>query len=524
MPVVRELISRFGFKVDKKQFDKAEQGFKNLKTAATAIVGVLVAGRVAKAIQGTVAEVARAADTFDKMSKRVGISTEVLQEYEFVAGLAGTTLGEFEIAIRRLQYSLVEASDGTKEYADEFKKLGIRTKDANGQLKSAEDLLPELADGMRRLKTDTERTAIAQKLLGRGGTSLIPVLMQGTDAIMEQRKEARELGFIDEELVGLGVDWIDTQLRMRKAIDVAKNAIARALLPGMIKTGKALVEWIKANKEWLRQKVGRAIRQLAEFAGRLARVVFRAARGFYEWARSLDPLSARLLKIGAVAAGLAVILMLPAGPLLLLIGLILLIIDDLEVMGEGGKSVSGDLIKAFQEWYDRTGGMINLLVDLWKWGWSVMLESAKAIFLPLHEWMTAKVQAIIDWMVTAFKRGVAKITRILEETPIVGRVVAGIKAVAGAAGAMTGGAAPVEAALMALGGPGVARGRGAGGSAQIINAPRTNISVEVQARTGATAEEIGSAVGQQIDEAMDRRNREALAGLTQGVAPLVPGT
>jgi len=494
MPVVRELISRFGFQVDKKGFDKADKGFGKLKKAATAVVGVLVAGRVAKAIRGTVDEVTRAADTFDKMSKRVGISTQVLQEYEFVAGLAGTTLSEFEIAIRRLQYSVVEAADGTATYADEFKRLGINTRGANGQLKSAEELLPEMGDAMMRLKTDTERTAIAQKLLGRGGTALIPVLMQGTDAIMEQRKEARELGFIDEELIGYGVDWTDTQLRMQKALDVVKNTIAKELLPGMIKTGKAFVGWIKANKQWIRQKLGTFVRRLAESVGRLFGLAIRITQAFIDWAKALDPLSAGFLKIAGIAGALALILALPAGSILLLIGLIALIIDDFLVWQQKGESVIGAIDEAL-------GGLF-----------SAMAEGELFIFDLGTAWEFYRDKAIgaVKAIVEFIKQSFIKIGQYIEEKTLVGRL---LGAGARIAGTIAGGGGLAEIGAAISPGPAVARAAPGGGT-QIVNAPRTTISVDVQARTGATAEEIGSQVAQQVDERMILQYRGAQAALT----------
>lgn len=494
MPVVRELISRFGFQVDKKGFDKADKGFSKLKAAATAVVGVLVAGKVAKTISNITTQAAAMADQIDKTSKRLGVNAMALQELQFAANLAGASNADVTTGLRTLARTADEAASGSAEYADEFRRLGVRVRDSSGRLKSAEVLITEMADGMGRLQTDTERVAVAQKLLGRGGTMLIPLLVQGTEAIKAQREEARELGLFDEDLIELGVDLTDTNRRMAQVMTAVKNVIAKALLPGIIKTKKAIIDWYKANKDWIRQRLGTIVRRLAESVGRLLRFAVRITRAFIDWAESLDPLSAGFLKIAGIAGALALLLALPAGSILLLIGLIALIIDDFLVWQQKGESVIGAIDEAL-------GGLF-----------SAMAEGELFIFDLGTAWEFYRDKAIgaVKAIVEFIKQSFIKIGQYIEEKTLVGRL---LGAGARIAGTIAGGGGLAEIGAAIAPGPAVARAAPGGGT-QIVNAPRTTISVDVQARTGATAEEIGSQVAQQVDERMVLQYRGAQAALT----------
>ncbi|GAH94243.1 unnamed protein product, partial [marine sediment metagenome] len=75
-----------------------------------------------------------------------------------------------------------------------FGLLGISATDATGKIKNADDLLLDVADSISVLGTQAEKLEFANKL--GIGPDLLLSLQQGSKAIEEQRKEARELGFV----------------------------------------------------------------------------------------------------------------------------------------------------------------------------------------------------------------------------------------------------------------------------------------------------------------------------------------
>jgi len=128
-----------------------------------------------------------------KLVALLGIKTDK-KLAKVAAALSGASLGDLETSIKRLQSSQVEAADGVATYADKYARMGIEVKDADGNFKETPALLAEVADGMQGLDTAAEKTAVAMKLLGRGGANLIPMLNQGGAAILDMMQEMHDLG------------------------------------------------------------------------------------------------------------------------------------------------------------------------------------------------------------------------------------------------------------------------------------------------------------------------------------------
>ncbi|MCP4570673.1 MAG: hypothetical protein GY841_24070, partial [FCB group bacterium] len=99
----------------------------------------------------------------------------------------------------------------------------------------------------------------------------------------------------------------------------------------------------------------------------------RVASQFAEWSKKLDPFSKKLLKISAIALGVAAMLMLPGGSIILMGALLALLIEDFEVWREGGNSAIGEIIKGFENLFgvnieagarDFFDGFDKFMVDL----------------------------------------------------------------------------------------------------------------------------------------------------------------
>lgn len=351
MASLRDLFVRLGIKTDPGGVKSATDGLQRIANAAKLAVTAVAGFKMVQMARGVADDVRQMGDRLDKVSQQVGVTTDALQELEFAGGLAGASQQDVSTALRMLSRNAFEASTGAKEYQENFDALGISVRDGSGQLKSADALLMEVSDGMSRLSTDTERTALAQTVLGRSGAKLVPLLKQGSAAIAAQRQEAQQLGVMNKQDIATAVELTDNQLRLSKAYDTIKFAIGRALLPAMNSATKRVTEFLKANGKVIRQGLTKFFERVVRVIGSVVDLFGRLIDGVYEWADSLTGVSRVLLKIGAIAAGIAVLLMLPGGSILLLIGLIALLIDDFETWRKGGESVIGDLV----EWMKSLG-------------------------------------------------------------------------------------------------------------------------------------------------------------------------
>jgi len=371
LATLRDIFVRLGVKTDPQGFKGVESGIKRVTDAAKVAVTALAGLKIVGVFKGYAEETRALGDRLDKVSQQMGVTTDALQELEFAGGLAGASSDEVSTALRMLARNSYEASTGAKEYLENFEAMGIAVRDGSGQLKSADRLLMEVADGMTTLSTDTERTALAQTLLGRSGAKLIPLLKQGSAAIAEQRQEARDLGLMDKQEIGLAVELTDNQLRLETAYRQIKLAVGKGLMPAMNAATAGMANFLKENRALIRQNITRFFKG----AARVIRSVGSLFGGLIDagrrWAASLGDVSQVFLRIAAIAAALAVVLMLPAGSILLLIALVALIIDDFQTWRDGGDSLIGDLVAGFKGLAFELGLFVDALGEsideFWSW-------------------------------------------------------------------------------------------------------------------------------------------------------------
>ncbi len=370
--IVRELVGLLRLQSNPQDFNRAESGMSKIigfaKAAGTAFAGL----KLAQWIKGVANETAKLGDQFDKMSLRTGVASTTLQELSHAAQLSGTSIEAVEVSIKTLARAQDEAATGAAEYADEFKRLGVDVKKTDGTLKSFDEILPEIAGGLKGLKTDTERAAVASKLFGRSGTQLLPMLKDGADGLRAMMQEAQELGgVIDDELRGASTEYLDNQQRMSMAFQGIRNVVAKNLLPAFVRMQERFLKWFKLNREWIAQKVGTVFKKLGQVIENVSGFISDATDAAAEWLKGLSPLESTLAKLRIAIAAIAIVLMLPMGPIILLIALIALIIDDFMVWRKGGDSLIGDLVDGFKQVIDWLNNFFDIdLAQLFKDWWT----------------------------------------------------------------------------------------------------------------------------------------------------------
>lgn len=78
--------------------------------------------------------------------------------------------------------------------AKAFQGLGIATRDSQGHLRSFADVMPQLADKFAKMPAGADKTALALKLFGKQGLSMLPILNKGSKGLDEIAKASDEAG------------------------------------------------------------------------------------------------------------------------------------------------------------------------------------------------------------------------------------------------------------------------------------------------------------------------------------------
>ena len=226
--------------------------------------GAAIGGPLALMVKGFMS----VGDSLDKMSSRVGASVEFLSALSHAAQIGGTDISAMEVGIRRLQRTAYDAARGLSTATDAFADLGIGVLDANGQLKSTEQLFMESAAALSRLENNTKKAALATVIFGRAGTSVLPMLQDGASGLKAVMQEARDLGIvISTENATAAAKLTDAWTRLLSTLKAAAFHIGGALAPVLEMVADAIVPITTNLIAWVKQNDGLIITIAAVAAG-----------------------------------------------------------------------------------------------------------------------------------------------------------------------------------------------------------------------------------------------------------------
>ena len=231
-------IDQYGNRV-KDASDKSKgfgtTGQSSFLKVGKALLAVGIAAKVAdiaKKLASATKEAAAFADEVLTLSAKTNISTDALQGYMYAAELVDVSVETITKSMQRNIRSMGSAADGTAQYANAYKQLGVAVQDSNGDLRDSQEVFWELIDALGQMTNETERDEIAMTLLGKSAQDLNPLIEAGADRMRELADEAASVGYImsAETLSALGS--LDDQLqRLDGAATAAKNALGAALAP-----------------------------------------------------------------------------------------------------------------------------------------------------------------------------------------------------------------------------------------------------------------------------------------------------
>lgn len=206
------------------------------RTVGTAIkTGAVIATAALTSVAVAVGQAIDRADEMRDLSIRTGIATERLSEYAYAAKQTGTDIEGLSRGLKLLAKNAAEAADAGSGKGKLFEALGINVKDAEGNLKQLDVLLPEVADKFKALEDGTTKAALAQELFGKSGLDLIEFLNQGSAGLDKAAEKAKALGIIISTDTANAADEFNDKLAdLKAATEGFALQLAAKLLPQLI--------------------------------------------------------------------------------------------------------------------------------------------------------------------------------------------------------------------------------------------------------------------------------------------------
>lgn len=156
----------------------------------------------------------------NKKAKALGVGIGFLDEFE----RAGDSL---DIGGRKIRAAIGSIRDAVLEFdrggggaaAATLARLNLSLRDARGELRPIDALLPEISDGLAAIADESDRISAAQELTGSRDPLLIGLITGGRDGLESARRSARAVGGIITQVQA------DVISRMNRAFSLVKLSI-----------------------------------------------------------------------------------------------------------------------------------------------------------------------------------------------------------------------------------------------------------------------------------------------------------
>jgi hypothetical protein len=205
-----------------------------------------IAGLAALATEAVVA-----ADAAHDLGIRMDLTAEEVQTMGYAADRTGTSLDTLAIGYTTLTRNL--SAQGA-----EVKKAWATLKLDPTEYENGAQAVGDVADALKGLSSDAERTRIAMLLFGESGPRLKEFLDQGSEGIADLEAHAKALGFVisdaDAELSGHLLDSIDDLGKIASGVG---RKIGLALVPALDEAASSAVDWYVANHDIIDQQLDR---------------------------------------------------------------------------------------------------------------------------------------------------------------------------------------------------------------------------------------------------------------------------
>lgn len=190
---------------------KTSQDVSTLKTIELSRAFISTVRTAASAFQQFIGGTAGAVASIDDLSKRTGLSADVIQGYALAANQSGVSVDTFGRAIQKLTINLGEAQTGNASAVKSFAALGLSVTDLS-RLRP-EQAFEAVVAAIGKLPNPAQQAAAAVGLFGKSGIELVPIFQEGATYLQQMSAEARRLGIVLSPQETAGIALLDDALQ-----------------------------------------------------------------------------------------------------------------------------------------------------------------------------------------------------------------------------------------------------------------------------------------------------------------------
>lgn len=214
--------------------DAAERGLKQVSTSLGELGGAAgiaqtALGALGGAVSlGGIAALAKqtidAADSMKDLADQTQIPLAELAKYRLAADQSGTSIDKVARGVKSLSQFMVSNGEAMRD-------AGITARDADTAFRQLADIFKAMPEGI-------ERAALANKLFGKAGEELLPMLIQGSQALEDAAEKTRKYGQAMADLAPKADEFNDNLAEIKINLEAAGADLFKPWMDGLVGLSK----------------------------------------------------------------------------------------------------------------------------------------------------------------------------------------------------------------------------------------------------------------------------------------------
>lgn len=231
---------------------------RHMATFLKTMAGAAAVGSFAQ-LPGVISDLVSQTGDIGKVADKVGLTTQSLQELRFAAELTGLSTGQLDTGMQRFARRLAEAANGSGELLGILKANNVALRNADGSMRSQNELLDEYADLIKNAGSEQEQLLLAFKGFDTEGAAMVNVLRDGSAGLRDFRQEAHDTGgVIEEDLIREMEDLDDRFQRLSRTIGINLKTAVLETVSAFSDMAEGLKDYEDQSTEHLQKKLANA--------------------------------------------------------------------------------------------------------------------------------------------------------------------------------------------------------------------------------------------------------------------------
>ncbi|BET96540.1 hypothetical protein [Xenorhabdus taiwanensis] len=213
--------------------DNTQEWEKTIKGAVKALAGLFTTIFVSSGLAKLVSEVSQSNDQLHFLSKNLGMNADTIKKWQNVAEMSGGSADGMTATMTNLNKSLWDfVTIGDASILRFFNALEISVVDSQGQLRSLDDILLDMADSFSKMPRP-QAYNIAKGMGLDDGT--INTLLEGRDAIQKRLDAQKNVVISTKEELELNRQLREQNSVLGQQWEGLKTIVANYLIPRLLK-------------------------------------------------------------------------------------------------------------------------------------------------------------------------------------------------------------------------------------------------------------------------------------------------